>query len=142
MNESINYIKFNDNNILYFPLSCSFSQGQALETVSRFSRDASKTSQSISRRRYLKAKTYSINYSLNHFNSNDIISDIYFLEDAVGQVGTLFHAGLEEGQVVVGGVSFALSIDALGEIYQASITLNVMAGYVPKKQPQQTIRNL
>ena len=131
--------EFNFANNLFFPDEISYSEGQALATSERYSYDYSKTSQTVTRRKFLQAKTYSINYQLNGYNSNNIIEDIYKLEDSVGQVGRLYFRAIDRGLVLVQGVSFALETDSLGEVIGCGVTLNITAGRIPRQPESQQV---
>ena len=131
----------NDNfsSTLYFPEEMTLSEGQTLATSERYSYDYSSTSQTVVRRKYLQAKTYSVSYQLNGYNSSNLIEDIYRLEDSAGKVGMLYHRSAPRGVVLVQGVSFALETDSLGEVIGCGVTLNISAGKQPYKPESQTV---
>lgn len=131
----------NYSNCLHFSLSCSFSEGQALETVARYSMDATSTSQSIVRRRYKMAKTYSISYNITHIETDDILHAIYAVEDSVRSIGMLYYNGSQRGLVVVTGVSITPVIDALGEFVSAAVTLNISSAKIPKAHIKTEVRH-
>ena len=128
------------DNAVIFPRECAFSRGSTVATDSRFSYDYSKTSQSITRRRYPMAPTYTINFSYNRVNTTDIVGAIYRLEDAVKRTGELYYNGEGLGLVVVKSVTFTPHFDSQGDVYSCDVTVNLLAARVPMPRANVAIR--
>lgn len=133
-------IDFSNDNSVVFPRECAFSRGSTLATDSRFSYDYSKTSQSITRRRYPMAPTYTLNFTYNRVNTLDIVGEIYRLEDCVKRTGTFYYNGEELGLVVVKSVTITPHFDAHGDVYACDVGMNLLAARVPSQRANVEIR--
>ena len=130
----------NTDNTLVIPAIASYSEGEQMETSERFTTRSDRRPQTVARRKFLRAKTFTISYEICFYNSKNIIEDMWKLEDAVGQTGMLYHAKQKKQLVVVAGVSFVPSVDALGQIYKCGITLEIKAALQPAKRSEVVIR--
>ena len=132
---------FSDN--LQIPSDCSFSVGETLQTTSKFSKDYSGTSQSLTRCQRAQAKTYSINYNLSTPEYLDLFKELGYIESCVGRIGHLYFNGIDFGLTIINSAALSLAIDCASIITSIAVTLNVTEAREPvKKPPVKQIKNI
>lgn len=134
-------------NGIKFPIpNATLSTGDSLDVSSRYSHDATKTSQSITWRRRNTALGASLRFSAT---ASELASEGYEICDYIASISalcrfpiSLFWYGREYRNFIVKSVQITPEIDAITTFSSVQIGLELGEGYVAKKTKYTAVRAL
>lgn len=126
--------------------NATLSTGDSLEIDSRFSHDASKTSQTITRRRRNTALEATLRISVSFSElASDGVSIFDYIADVAALCKTrisLYWYGREYSGLLVKSVQITPEMDAVTVFSGVQIALSLVEGFVAKKTAEVKVKNL